>query len=67
MISREDCVALCGLDANEIDAVVRTGGSAQIPLFVRMLERIFGPDKVVLTDVFGSVTAGLAIRAAQGA
>jgi molecular chaperone DnaK (HSP70) len=50
---------------SEIDAVVRTGGSAQIPLFARMLERIFGPKKVVLTDVFGSVTAGLAIRAAQ--
>jgi hypothetical chaperone protein len=53
-------------DVSEIDAVVRTGGSAQIPLFVRMLERIFGREKIVLTDVFGSVTAGLAIRAAQG-
>jgi len=54
-----------GLEVSEIDAVVRTGGSAQIPLFVQMLERIFGSEKVVLTDVFGSVTAGLAIHAAQ--
>jgi hypothetical protein len=27
------------------------------------MERIFGPDKVVLSDVFSGVTAGLAIRA----
>lgn len=60
-----DTLNRSGLDASEIDAVVRTGGSAQIPLFVRMLERIFGPDKVILTDIFGSVTAGLALRAAQ--
>lgn len=59
-----DTLDRSGIDVSEIDAVVRTGGSAQIPLFVRMLERIFGPQKVVLTDVFGSVTAGLAIHAA---
>ncbi len=52
-----------GLTANEIDAVVRTGGSAQIPRFVELLGRIFGPDKVTLTDIFSGVTAGLAIRA----
>jgi hypothetical chaperone protein len=65
----EDCLLdtlkRSGKTVGEIDAVVRTGGSAQIPLFVHMLERIFGPEKVILTDVFGSVTAGLAIRAAQ--
>ncbi len=53
-----------GLSMNEIDAVVRTGGSAQIPLFVEMLERHF-PQRVVQADVFNSVTAGLAIRAAM--
>jgi hypothetical chaperone protein len=62
-----DTLNRSGLQAAEIDAVVRTGGSAQVPLFVRMLERIFGPEKMVLCDVFGSVTAGLAIRAAQQA
>jgi hypothetical chaperone protein len=60
-----DTVARSGLDLDEIDAVVRTGGSAQIPLFVRMMERLFGPEKVVLSDVFNSVTAGLAIRASM--
>jgi hypothetical chaperone protein len=60
-----DTVQRSGLRRDQIDAVVRTGGSAQIPLFVSMLERLFGRDKVVQADVFNSVTAGLAIRAAQ--
>jgi cell division ATPase FtsA len=48
---------------DQIGTVVRTGGSAQIPRFVELLERIFGQEKVVLSDVFSSVTAGLAVRA----
>ena len=43
--------------------MVRTGGSSQIPCFVEMLERTFGSHRVVLSDVFSGVTAGLAIRA----
>jgi hypothetical chaperone protein len=58
-----ESVERSGLSLSSIDAVVRTGGSAQVPCFVQMLERIFGPQKVVLSDVFSSVTAGLAIRA----
>jgi hypothetical chaperone protein len=62
-----DTLKRSGLQSHQIDAVVRTGGSAQIPLFVDMLGQIFGPEKVVLSDVFGSVTAGLAILARQAA
>jgi hypothetical chaperone protein len=58
-----DTLGRSGLQPDDIDAVVRTGGSAQIPSFVDMLGRIFGPEKVVLTEVFSGVTAGLAIRA----
>jgi hypothetical chaperone protein len=58
-----DTLARSGLGPNDIDAVVRTGGSAQIPLFIEMLGRIFDPGKVVLSDVFAGVTAGLAIFA----
>jgi hypothetical chaperone protein len=61
-----DTVKRSGLDIDEIDAVVRTGGSAQIPCFVEMLARIFGREKVVLSSVFSGVTAGLAIRAREG-
>ena len=58
-----DTLERSGLQAGEIDTVVRTGGSAQIPYFIHMMGRIFGPEKVVLSDVFSGVTAGLAIRA----
>jgi len=58
-----DTLDRSGLRVDEIDTVVRTGGSAQIPYFIEMMGRIFGPHKVVLSDVFSGVTAGLAIRA----
>ena len=58
-----DTLERSGLVPEQIDAVVRTGGSAQIPRFVEMLGRNFRPEKVVLSDVFSGVTAGLAIRA----
>ncbi|MCA9933016.1 MAG: Hsp70 family protein, partial [Anaerolineales bacterium] len=64
-----DTVQASGLAAGEIDAVIRTGGSAQIPAFYEMLCRQFGEDKVHSTDTFSSVTAGLGIVAhgvAQG-
>ncbi|MBN1640384.1 MAG: Hsp70 family protein [Anaerolineae bacterium] len=59
-----DTLARSGLSADEVDVVVRTGGSAQIPCLADMIAARFGADKVVVSDVFGSVTAGLAIRAA---
>jgi hypothetical chaperone protein len=58
-----DTLMRSGLDESEIDAVVRTGGSAQIPAFIALLGDLFGPDKVVLSDPFSGVTAGLAIIA----
>jgi hypothetical chaperone protein len=56
-------VADSGLRTEEIDAVVRTGGSSQIPVFIHMLEEIFGREKVILSEVFSGVTSGLAVRA----
>jgi hypothetical chaperone protein len=60
-----DTLAASGLEPDQIDAVVKTGGSSSIPVFSEMLGRIFGADKVKASDVFNSVTAGLAIKAAQ--
>jgi len=59
-------LAASGLEPGEIDAVVKTGGSANIPLFTGMLGRIFGPERVLAANTFSSVVAGLAIRAADG-
>lgn len=58
-----DTIAKSGLDLEEIDAVVKTGGSSNIPLFTEMLERIFGKEKVKQSSSFTSVVAGLAIKA----
>lgn len=58
-----DTLAKSGLDIEEIDAVVKTGGSSNIPLFTGMLERIFGKEKVKKSSSFSSVVAGLAIKA----
>jgi hypothetical chaperone protein len=54
-----------GLEPEQIDVVVKTGGSSNIPVFSNMLESIFGPAKVKASNPFSSVTAGLAIRAQE--
>jgi len=58
-----DTLANAGFEPDQIDVVVKTGGSSNIPLFSEMLERIFGAERVKASDTFNSVTAGLAIRA----
>jgi hypothetical chaperone protein len=57
-----DTVAASGLEAGQIDAVVKTGGSSNIPAFTRMLARHFTPGRIRSSDLFNSVTAGLAMR-----
>lgn len=64
-----ETVQAAGLTPDAIDAVIRTGGSAQIPAFYEMLCRHFGAGKVHSVDTFSSVAAGLGIVAhevAQG-
>ena len=54
-------MARAGLRTDQIDAVIRTGGSAQIPAFIALLDDRFGPEKVRAIDTFSSVTSGLGI------
>jgi hypothetical chaperone protein len=56
-------VARSGLEPGQIDAVVRTGGSSQIPCFIALLAEQFGAEKLRLQNTFSGVTEGLAIRA----
>ena len=58
-----ETLAASGFEPGQIDAVIKTGGSSNIPLFAEMLGRIFGPDKVRASAAFTSVTAGLALKA----
>ena len=53
------------LSMNEIDLVVRTGGSSQIVAVRELLEGLF-PDKVTEHDPFTSVAGGLAIANYHG-
>ncbi len=52
-----------GLAIDDIDAVIRTGGSSGIPAFRYMLMEKFGREKVKAIDTFSSVTSGLGIIA----
>jgi hypothetical chaperone protein len=56
----DEVVARAGLRREDIDIVVRTGGSSQIVAVQSLLERCF-PGKVTAHDPFTSVAGGLAI------
>jgi hypothetical chaperone protein len=60
-----ETIAASGFEPEQIDVVVKTGGSSGIPLFSGMLGSIFGEGRVKSSDTFSSVTAGLAIRASE--
>lgn len=60
-----ETLAAAGLEPGAVDAVVKTGGSSNIPLFSGMLARLFGADKVKTSNAFSSVVAGLAIWAGR--
>src|SRR5690606_32161772 len=57
----DEVLSMAGMKASDIDAVIRTGGSSQIPIFVKMLEERFGAEKVQSIDAFSSVTSGLGV------
>lgn len=61
----DEMIAQSGLTTADIDTVIRTGGSAEIPVFKTMLLTRFGHEKVRAVDTFSSVTAGLGICARQ--
>ena len=55
-----------GMLAEDIDVVLRTGGSSRIPAYVRMLSEKFGAERLQEMDVFTGVASGLAIAAYEG-
>jgi hypothetical chaperone protein len=54
-----------GLDATQVDLVVRTGGSSKIPAFVERLSRRFGTRKLAERDAFTTVALGLGYKALE--
>jgi len=65
----QDCINealnLASLKPNQINKVILTGGSSQVPIFIQQIKNIFGADKIITSDHFTSVASGLAIRAQQ--
>jgi hypothetical chaperone protein len=62
----ERVLASAGVATTDVGVVVRTGGSSQIPRFVRLLEETFPNARLLEQDVYTSVASGLAIAADQG-
>lgn len=58
-----DVLQRANLQANDIDVVLRTGGSSLIPAFYKLLADIFGEDKLHDIDPLVSVVGGFAVRA----
>ena len=63
--SISDLLKRVDLESDDIDLVIRTGGSSLIPAVKRILEARF-PGKVIEHDPFTSVAAGLAIADYEG-
>lgn len=55
-----------GTRPEQIDVVLRTGGTSLVPAFVSMLESMFGHDKVRQMDPLTSVVGGMAVVAHEG-
>lgn len=63
LASIEEAETAAGLDQDGIDYVLTTGGTSLIPAIREMLEKRYGPSKILHRDTFTSVASGLAIVA----
>lgn len=61
----ENALKRAKVTAKDIDAVATTGGSSLIPLVRALLVHKFGSKKIIESDTFTSVAAGLALRAKE--
>lgn len=59
----QEAEAAAGLQPQDIDYVLATGGTCLIPAVRQMLKARYGPDRLIQRDSFTSVAAGLAIVA----
>jgi hypothetical chaperone protein len=56
-----EVTAMAGITAQDVDAVVTTGGSSVIPIFQQMLAHEFPAARLVPLDTFSGVVRGLAL------
>ena len=60
-----NCLKTASVKPNEIDRILLTGGTSQVPLINRMVVNIFGAEKILRPDYFSSVATGLGYAAAR--
>lgn len=65
--SLDSCLAMAGLNAEQVDLVFLTGGSSQVPLIRAELSKRFGEHKLQTQAHFHSIVSGLVEGAAQWA
>lgn len=51
-----------GLRTEQIQAVLRTGGSSEIPIFIDLLAQRFGAERIQELNPFTSIVGGLALK-----
>ncbi|MFA7300730.1 MAG: Hsp70 family protein [Candidatus Shapirobacteria bacterium] len=61
----DEALNLANLKPSQIDNIILTGGSSQVPIFISQIKNIFGADKIITSNHFTSVASGLAVRAEQ--
>jgi hypothetical chaperone protein len=55
-----EALSQAGIGPQDVNLVLRTGGSSSIPAFVRILEEIFDPSVIQKRPVYTTVVHGLA-------
>jgi len=60
-----EALNLASLTPNQIDKVILTGGSSQVPIFQKLITDIFPTEKLISSDYFSAVALGLGLRAEQ--
>ncbi|GLQ55050.1 Hsp70 family protein [Devosia nitrariae] len=61
----DETLRQAGIGRGEVDALILTGGSTQVPAILARLTAMFPQADLVRTDVLGSVGMGLAIESAR--
>src|SRR5262249_25866674 len=61
----EQVLVDAGIQPDQLDAVLRTGGSSLVPAFVSLLSEMFGAERLREMDPMVSVVGGLSIIARE--
>ncbi len=69
LIESQNCITeslkTANLTAKDIDKVILTGGSSQIPCFVSLIHQFFSPEIIIDSNHFTAVALGLSLRAEE--